>query len=90
MCEGPVEVLRGGVLRGRVRKGRLQEAREVVQVGLGRDGRDRNLHEEETDGHEGVQGGHGVSMSQVGVFKLNLFNLFWWFQVRKHTCTKKD
>ena len=38
VCEGPVEVRRGGVLGGRVRKGRLDEAREVVQVGLGRDG----------------------------------------------------
>ena len=89
MCEGPIEVRRGGVLGGRVRKGRLQEAREVVQVGLGRDGRDRNLDEEETDGHEGVQGGHVACTGEVRVFKLNLFNLFWWFQLRKDTCVLK-
>ena len=77
--EGPIEISRGGVLGGRVGKGRLDEAREVVQVGLGRDGRDRNLDEEETDGHEGVQGGHVACTGEVRVFKLNLFNLFWWF-----------
>ena len=79
MCEGPIEVRRGCLLGGHVRKCCLDYARKVVEVGLGRDGRDRNLHEEETDGHEGVQGGHVACTGEVRVFKLNLFNLFWWF-----------